>query len=415
MNARKRLDVSDSRLIGLDQTSQSILKETQASRKLSEDNFMVLLESFRRLHVSSSGANYSPVSRQVEGVGGYDLRSPLDHITTFDYDHTGKLDHLVLYRPGHGAIFIVRNINNNFTPVYAQADGGSGIGGYDLQDSRDRIFAFDYSHSGKLDHLALYRPGTGTMWILENKCGVFTAVYAQGSPGAGIGGYDLASSADRAFAFDYTHSGKLDHLVLYRPGTGTMWILENKCGVFTAVYAQGSPGAGIGGYDLGSPADRAFAFDCSSSGNPDHIVLYRPGTGTIWILQNRRGDFSPVYHTGDPGSGIGGYFIKSPDDKAFAFDFNGSGIADHLAFYRPGAGTFWILENIQGVFRFVFAEGNPGTEGDSGGGIGGYDLLSSADRAFGFDYTGSGRANRMALYRPGTGTFWVLQRDTNNT
>ena len=228
----------------------------------------------------------------------------------------------------------------------------------------------------------------------------------QGCPGSGIGGYDLASCADRAFAFDYTHSGKLDHLVLYRPGTGTMWILENRSGVFSAVYAQGCPGAGIGSYD------RAFAFDCSSSGKPDHIVLYRPGTGTIWILQNNRGEFSPVYHTGDPGYGIGGYFIKSPDDKAFAFDFNGSGMADHLAFYRPGAGTFWILENIQGIFRCVFAEGNPGTEGDPGDGIGGYDLLSSADRAFGFDHTGSARPNRVALYRPGTGTFWVLQRDT---
>ena len=77
------------------------------------------------------------MSRQIEGVGGYDLRSTLDHITTFDYDHNGKLDHLVLYRPGHGAIFIVKYLNNTFSSVYAQVDGGSGIGGYDLQDPRD--------------------------------------------------------------------------------------------------------------------------------------------------------------------------------------------------------------------------------------------------------------------------------------
>ena len=329
------------------------MKETRSTQKLSEDGFKVLLESFRRLHVSSSGANYSPVSRHVEGVGGYDLRFSVDHITTFDYDHNGILDHLILYRPGRGAIFIVKNNNNNeFTPVYAQGDGGSGIGGYDLRDSRDRIFAFDYDHSGKRDHLALYRPGTGTMWILQN-----------------------------------------------------------KSGVFTAVYAQGCPGAGIGGYDLQAPADRAFAFDYNSSGKRDHIVLYRPGTGTIWILQTDRGEFSPTYHTGDPGNGIGGYFNKSPDDRAFAFDFSGSGMADHLVFYRPGAGTLWILENVRGIFRFVFAEGSPGTEGDPGGGIGGFYLLSSADRVFGIDYTGSGRADRMALYPPGTGIFWVLHRD----
>ncbi|MGH7512472.1 MAG: hypothetical protein ACREOQ_06055, partial [Gemmatimonadales bacterium] len=45
--------------------------------------------------------------------------------------------------------------------------------------------------------------------------GQFSPVYAQGDPGNGIGGYDLASPADRAFAFDYDGSGKLDHLALY--------------------------------------------------------------------------------------------------------------------------------------------------------------------------------------------------------
>jgi hypothetical protein len=56
----------------------------------------------------------------------------------------------------------------------------------------------------------------------------FTPVFAVGSPGNGIGGYDLADNRDRAFAFDYDHSGKLDHPVLYRPGLGTMWILRKQ-------------------------------------------------------------------------------------------------------------------------------------------------------------------------------------------
>ena len=74
-------------------------------------------------------------------------------------------------------------------------------------------------------------------------------VFAQGDPGNGIGGYDLRSPADRAFALDFDHSGKLDHVVLYRPGTGTMWILKNTNGTFAPVFAQGDPGKGIGGYD----------------------------------------------------------------------------------------------------------------------------------------------------------------------
>jgi Common central domain of tyrosinase len=125
----------------------------------------------------------------------------------------------------------------------------------------------------------------------------FAPVYAQGDPGVGIGGFDLASVDDRAFAFDYNSSGRLDHLVLYRPGTGTIWILKkNPDGSFEPVYAQGDPGAGIGGFDLKSPNDLAFAFDYHGArrrqdrrtrrrSRQDHLVLYRPGTGTIWILR----------------------------------------------------------------------------------------------------------------------------------
>ncbi|MFE7077408.1 hypothetical protein ACFU96_45760, partial [Streptomyces sp. NPDC057620] len=47
---------------------------------------------------------------------------------------------------------------------------------------------------------------------------------------------DMMEPADRAFAFDYDHSGKLDHLVLYRPGIGTISIVRNGAGVFRPVY-----------------------------------------------------------------------------------------------------------------------------------------------------------------------------------
>ena len=46
---------------------------------------------------------------------------------------------------------------------------------------------------------------------------------------------------------------------------------------------------GIGGYDLGSPNDQMFAFDWDSSGKQDHLVLYRPGSGFFWVLQNNGG------------------------------------------------------------------------------------------------------------------------------
>jgi Phosphatidylinositol-specific phospholipase C, X domain len=43
-----------------------------------------------------------------------------------------------------------------------------------------------------------------------------------------IGGYDLRDSSDQAFAFDYDHSGKLDHLVLYRPGKGIIYMVNQE-------------------------------------------------------------------------------------------------------------------------------------------------------------------------------------------
>ncbi|MGX8908915.1 zinc metalloprotease [Streptomyces netropsis] len=349
---------------------------------------------------------FRPVHQQGDpgqGIGGYDLRSAADRVFAFDYASSGRLDHLALYRPATGTFWILRNEGGRFTPVHRQGDPGAGIGGYDLRSPADRAFAFDHDGSGRLDHLVLYRPGTGTLWILRNRGGAFAPVFSEGDPGMGIGGYDLKSAADRVFAFDYTSSGRLDHLALYRPGTGTFWILRNRGGRFDPVHSEGDPGMGIGGYDLKSPADQAFAFDYESSGKSDHLALYRPGTGTFWILRNRGGQFTPVYAQGDPGRGIGGYDLRSPADRAFPFDFDGSGKLDHLALYRPGTGTFWILRNRGGQFTPVYAQGDPGR------GIGGYDLRSPADRALAFDYGGSGRQDHLALYRPGTGTVWILQ------
>ena len=111
----------------------------------------------------------------------------------------------------------------------------------------------------------------------------------------GIGGYDLASPADRAFAFDYNGSGKLNALVLYRPGTGMISIvgLDTFKQNFISLYQSNN---GMRGYDLKSTADRAFAFDYNDSSKLNTLVLYRPGAGKIWILgKTIPSDFAPVY------------------------------------------------------------------------------------------------------------------------
>ncbi|WP_330358345.1 S8 family peptidase [Streptomyces chartreusis] len=361
--------------------------------------------------VTSRLIGFSP-ERVSSEIGGFDVWDGRDQAFAFDYDHSGKADHLVFYRPGTGTLWILKHgASNNFAPVYAEGSPGKGISGYDLADDRDRAFAFDYDHSGKLDHLALYRPGTGTMWILKHgPSNSFTPVYSEGSPGRGIGGYDLADGRDQAFAFDYDHSGKLDHLALYRPGTGTMWILKHgPSNSFTPVYSEGSPGRGIGGYDLADGRDRAFAFDYDHSGKLDHLALYRPGTGTLWILKHGAGNsFAPVYAEGSPGRGIGGYDLADDRDRVVPYDYDRSGKLDHLLLYRPGTGTVWILRHeSDGTFGQQYAEGAPGL------GIGHYDLADHRDRILPLDYDHNGKADHLVLYRPGARVVWIVRHSAD--
>jgi len=194
-----------------------------------------------------------------------------------------------------------------------RAQSGLGIGGYDISSTADRMIAFDYNSSGKQDHLLLYRPGTGVVWILQNTGGRFSPVFTSSS---GIGGYDLKSTADQIIPFDYDSSGKMDHLLLYRPGGGAVYILKNVAATFVPVYGSAN---GIGGYNMASAADLIIPFDYNSSGKQDHLLLYRPGTGICWILQNVGGTFSAVYYGGS-GVGIGTYNLISTADRVISFD-----------------------------------------------------------------------------------------------
>lgn len=324
-----------------------------------------------------------------------------DRSFAFDYDHSGKLDHIVLYHPGVGSIYILKNKNGTFDPVYLQGDPGVGIGGYSLNSSTDRIFAFDYDQSGKMDHLVLYNPGGNDCAILKNEKGIFSPVY-QGA-GVGIATYNFASKADRAFAFDNDHSGKMDHIAVYRPGTGTFWIIANTNGNFSAVYSQGDPGSGIGQYNLLGPYDSALAFDYDHSGKMDHIILYRPGSGIIWIIKHDGQDFLSVYRS-NSSFGIGGFDLLTTVDSVFAFDYESSGKQDYLAFYRPGTGIFEIMKhNGNDTFTPVYGGTVPAQ------GIGGYYLASSLDLAYAFDYRQTGRLDHIVLYRPSAGAIFIVE------
>ena len=335
------------------------------------------------------------------GLGGYDLLSPGDRAFALDYNHSGLLDHIVLYRPGTGVISIVKDEGSgtDFSAVYQQTAPGNGIGGYNLISADDRGFAFDYNHNGKLDHVVFYQPGEGILWILKHNES-WVPVFRFREPGKGMGGYDLRTKADRAFAFDWDHSGKLDHIVLYRPGAGMLWVMKNSNGVFSPVYRTSE---GLGSYDLSSPSDRVAAFDYEHIGKADHLILYRPGTGMISIFRNRNNKFSAVFNSNLTAGGIGGYDLMSPLDHLLAYDLEGTGCLEYLVLYRPGTGAVCVLKNHRGDFSPVYQEGDPGA------GIGGFDLSSTTDRAFMYQVGGKGASGQIALYRPGHGIFWTTK------
>ena len=296
----------------------------------------------------NTGANtYTTVFASSHGIGSYDLLSPADRIIAFDYNGSGYKDHLIAYRPGTGGVQIIANNGGTFTTVFSSS---TGIGSFDLRSPADWLLPFDYEGQGIANYLVAYRPGTGVIQILKNMSagstpGSFALMFSSTS---GIGGYDLMSPADRICAYDYNSVGSEDHLVLYRPGTGTVYIVGNYNGTFTADYASTS---GIGGYDLLSTADLLVPMDFNGSGFLDHILAYRPGTGTAYVLGSAYFSFSPAFEST---TGIAGYDLKAPMDRIITFDASGSGLMKDLVMYRPGTGAIEITTNTSGTFASTF-------------------------------------------------------------
>jgi hypothetical protein len=303
---------------------------------------------------------FPAVGQESNGIGGYDLRINTDRALAFDYNGDGK-DDLFLYRRSGGAAFVIRsNGDGTFTPVYAQGDPGLGFGGFNLNNPVDQVLKFDYDGDHR-DDILLYRPGTGAIYVVRsNGDGTFQTVYARGEPGDGIAGYDLASPRDRIIPFDYNADGR-DDLFLYRAGNGAAWVARsNGDGSFTQVYARGDPGDGIAGFGLTSTDDQVLAFDYNGDSRDD-LALFHPGTGAIYIARsNGDGTFTAVYAQGDPGRGIGGYDLRSAADRILAFDYNCDGKQD-LVLYRPGRGAVFIVRsNGDATFTPVYTQGDQG-------------------------------------------------------
>jgi len=273
-----------------------------------------------------------------------------------------------------------------------------GIASYDLRSTADRLFAFDYDSSGKPDYLVATRAGAKLAWVLRNDGMVagssqFGATYVSN---VGLGGYDMASTADQAFAWDAMGTGKMDHIIACRPGAGTFALLEHSRGTFNIVSVSAS---GIGGIDFHNSLDRAVPIDIGS-GFANRLFVYRPGSGLCRIMRWDSGSFK-IDSVGT--RGFGGYDLLSPADQAVAFDAFGSGAMTDLVLYRPGHGAAFVIPLV-GSHTPFYAQGDPG------GGLGpAADLSSAADRIIAFDYNGFGYMDHLIVYRPGAGYIRILR------
>ena len=188
--------------------------------------------------------------------------------------------------------------------------------------------------------VAVWRPTTGTWWIVDSSTGADRTV-RWGEPG------------DWPVAADYDGDGRAD-IAVWRPSTGTWWIVDSATGNQRTVR-------------WGEPGDWPVPGDWNGDGRAE-VAVWRPSSGEWWLPGR-------TIRWGDPG------------DVPVVADFDGDGLLD-VAVWRPTTGTWWIVDSSTGADRTV-RWGEPG------------------DWPVAADYDGDGRAD-IAVWRPSTGTWWIV-------
>jgi hypothetical protein len=256
--------------------------------------------------------------------GIFDFKSAFDRVIAFDFDGTGKLDHLLLYRPGHGLIVIVKVVNNGFRAVFTSRDG---LPSWDLLDVNDHLMAYDHNGNRQLDHLLAYRPGSGSFAIFQ-KSGTEFELLNLVTTGFGDA-FPLDDTRDLLIAFDIEGDGRMNDIVGFRPGGGLVSVLKSDGGGNFSPVSHSKKG--IGTLDFLNSNDRIFAIDYTSSKTMDHLIAYRSSgrvkvAGSGSILKFER---APTAHF----KTLKTFQSKEWESNLIACDIHGTGKRDHVFGY----------------------------------------------------------------------------------
>jgi hypothetical protein len=271
-----------------------------------------------------------------------------------DFDGDGRLD-VAVYRPSSGTWFILES--------HANATTWKWVG---WGNSADIPVPGDYDGDGKAD-VAVWRPSEGTWYIVYSSTGAKTGKL-WGSPG------------DVPVPGDYDGDGKAD-LCVWRPSEGRWYWLKSSSNYSWANY---------GVKEWGKAGDVPAPGDYDGDGKAD-LCVWRPSDGRWYWLKSTAGYSWASY-------GAVQWGVAAAGDQLVPADYDGDGKTD-LAVWRPGDGKWYWLKSTDNYSWSTFGSKQWGGSGD---------VVAPAD------YDGDGKAD-LVLFRPSAGAWYAVLSTTGGT